>query len=103
MYICTLCETPTQFSDYHKSDKHFERFHIAYNQKNKGKKRGKDNELGEISPKRLKSNETKILADDVADADTDENNGENNEEGYEDDTDGYEKQQYKLINWMNIK
>ena len=40
LYLCTLCETPTKFADYHKLGKHVERFHSAFNQDNKGVKRG---------------------------------------------------------------
>ena len=41
LYLCTLCETPTKFADYHRLSKHVERFNSAFNQDNKGVKRGK--------------------------------------------------------------
>ena len=82
-----MCETPTKFNDLYKLYKHRVRFHLAFDQKNKGKKRVNNDDDDKVSPKKIRWNGTKILADDVADADTDENNGENNEEGYEDDTD----------------
>ena len=36
LYLCTLCESPTKFSDYHKLGRHIERFHSAFNQDDKG-------------------------------------------------------------------
>ena len=53
LYLCTLCETPTQFADYHKLGKHVEIFHSAFNQDNKGVKRGLG-EREEALPKKLR-------------------------------------------------
>ena len=53
LYLCTLCETPTKFSDYHKLGRHVERFHSAFNQDNKGVKRGKGEREG-VRPKKLR-------------------------------------------------
>ena len=53
LYLCTLCETPTKFADYHRLSKHVERFHSAFNQDNKGVKRGKG-EREEAWPKKLR-------------------------------------------------
>merc|ERR1711888_182898 len=59
-YFCIWCETPTKFTDHKKLGKHIERFHAAFNQKNKGTKRGND-EDNKISPKRIRWNVTGIL------------------------------------------
>ena len=69
LYLCNLCDTPTKFSDKYKLCKHRAIFHLAFDKKNKGKKRGNDGD-NKISPKKIRWNGTKILADDVADADT---------------------------------
>ena len=53
LYLCTLCETPTKCSDYHKLGRHVERFHSAFKQNNKGVKRGKG-EQEEVWPKKLR-------------------------------------------------
>ena len=53
LYLCTLCQTPTKFADYNKLSKHVERFHSAFNQDNKGVKRGKG-EREESWPKKLR-------------------------------------------------
>ena len=53
LYLCTICETPTKFDDYHKLSKHVERFHSAFNQDNKGVKRAKG-EHEESWPKKLR-------------------------------------------------
>ena len=58
-YLCNLCETPTKFSDKYKLYKHRARFHLAFDQKNKGVKRGNDND-NKISPKRLRWNGTEV-------------------------------------------
>ncbi len=81
-YLCIWCETPTKFNDHKKLGKHIERFHAAFNQKNKGVKRGND-EDNKILPKRLRWNVTGIPDDD------DDLNGENNynEEGSDNNTD----------------
>ena len=38
-YVCTLCETPTKFTEYGKLEKHVRRFHSDFNQNVKGSKR----------------------------------------------------------------
>merc|ERR1711951_180792 len=50
-YLCSWCETPTKFKDRKKLSKHIKRFHNAFDQKNRGVKRG-DDDLDEIAPKR---------------------------------------------------
>ena len=82
MYLCAWCETPTKFTDPYKSNRHVDRFHAAFNQKNKGVKRGND-EDNKILLKRLRWNVTRIPDDD------DDVNGENNynEEGSDNNTD----------------
>ena len=52
MNVCTLCSTPTQFSDYKKLEKHVTRFHSAFNQNIKGSKRKKLSQ--EVFPKKLR-------------------------------------------------
>merc|ERR1711888_193820 len=67
-YLCIWCETPTKFNDYKKLNKHIERFHAAFMQKNKGLKRANDS-LDEISSKRVRGKGIKILDKDGYDAD----------------------------------
>ena len=55
-----MCETPTKFSDKYKLYKHRARFHFAFDQKNKGVKRGND-EDNNISPKKLGGMEQRYL------------------------------------------
>ena len=38
-YVCTLCETPTKFTNYYKLEKHVKRFHSDFDQNVKGSKR----------------------------------------------------------------
>ena len=88
-YFCSWCETPTKFADHKKLGKHIERFHLAFNQKNKGTKRGND-DLDEIAPKRIRWNVTGIPGDD-------EYIDDDNEEGSENDTDeGYDIPQIRF-------
>ena len=59
-YLCNLCETPTNFSDKYKLYKHRARFHLAFDQKTRGKKRGND-EDNKISPKKTGGMEPRYL------------------------------------------
>merc|ERR1711951_95271 len=61
-FLCTLCETPTKFYDRTKLYKHRARFHNAFDQKNRGVKRG-DDDLDEISPKRQRGDNKYNLFD----------------------------------------
>ena len=38
-YVCTLCETPTKFLNYHRLEKHVKRFHSDFDQNVKGPKK----------------------------------------------------------------
>ena len=55
-YVCTLCETPTKFTEYGKLEKHVRRFHSDFNQKERGNKRKGRKE--EVYPKKGKWNWT---------------------------------------------
>ena len=57
--MCTLCETPTKFDNYHKLGKHVEIFHSAFDQNNKGTKRN-EGDHEESRPKRLRWNGTEL-------------------------------------------
>ena len=59
LYLRNLCETPMVFSDKYKLYKHRARFNFAFDKKNKGKKRGND-EDNKISPKKLRWNGTVV-------------------------------------------
>ena len=52
-YVCTLCETPTKFSDFNKLDRHVHRFHSAFKQSERGTKR-KKGVREEVSPRKLR-------------------------------------------------
>ena len=54
-YVCTLCETPTKFTNYGKLEKHVRRFHSDFNQNERGSKRKRIKE-GEVFPKKAKWN-----------------------------------------------
>ena len=92
-YLCSWCETPTKFKDRKKLSKHIKRFHNAFDQKNKGTKRG-DDDLDEIAPKRHRGDNKYDLfeyGDDDDDDGYDDNNENNDnndsEERNEDDND----------------
>ena len=38
-YVCTLCETPTKFTEYADLEKHDRRFHSYFNQNEQGSKK----------------------------------------------------------------
>ena len=85
-FLCTLCETPTKFYDKYKLYKHRARFHNAFDQKNRGVKRG-DDDLDEIAPKRQRG-DNKYNLFDYGDDDGYENNDNNDsEERNEDEAD----------------
>ena len=87
-YLCIWCETPTKFNDHKKLGKHIERFHAAFNQKNKGVKRGND-EDNKILPKRLRWNVTGIPGDDkyIDDTETDTETDTDEDEETDEETD----------------
>ena len=53
--MCTLCETPTKFTEYGKLEKHVRRFHSDFNQNERGSKRKRIKEE-EVFPKKAKWN-----------------------------------------------
>ena len=57
-YVCTLCETPTKFTNYHRLEKHVKRFHSDFDQNVKGSKRKRGKEE-KVFPKKAKTNWTK--------------------------------------------
>ena len=56
-YVCTLCETPTKFTNYHRLEKHVKRFHSDFDQNVKGSKRKRVKEE-KVFPKKAKWNWT---------------------------------------------
>ena len=56
-YVCTLCETPTKFLNYHRLEKHVKRFHSDFDQNVKGSKR-KHVKEEKVFPKKAKWNWT---------------------------------------------
>ena len=51
-FICTLCETPTNFSTFGKLENHIKRFHQAFNQEEKGTKRKGRRRKEKVYPKK---------------------------------------------------
>ena len=105
-YLCSWCETPTKFKDHKKLSKHIKRFHNAFDQKNRGVKRG-DDDLDEIAPKRQRGDNKYNLYefdddDKKKDSDVNGENNENynnndNEERNEDDNDvGFDEPQMRF-------
>ena len=52
--MCTLCETPTKFTEYGKLEKHVRRFHSDFNQNERDSKRKRGEEEEELFPKKAK-------------------------------------------------
>merc|ERR1712121_593520 len=84
-YLCSWCETPTKFKDRKKLSKHIKRFHNAFDQKNRGLKRG-DDDLDEIAPKRQRGDNKY----DLFEYGDDNNDNNDSEERNDDDNDGYD-------------
>ena len=81
IHICNLCETPTKFNDPYKLYKHTVRFHLGFDQKNKGNKR-ENYEDNKVLLKRWRGNDKLQLFVYKDDDNDNDNNDENRDDGY---------------------